>query len=68
MCFQMEQRWRKLWPKKKRANEQEQEQIVFTLKANLDSTMKPTASYLRGLGAEGLARRLELLQRQGVLP
>ena len=53
---------------KKRTNEQEQEQIVFTLKANLDSTMKPTASYLRGLGAEGLARRLELLQRQGVLP
>ena len=30
--------------------------------------MKPTPGHLRGLGAEGLARRLELLQDQGVLP
>ena len=29
--------------------------------------MKPTPSYLRELGAEGLARRLEVLQVTGVL-
>ena len=42
--------------------------IAFTLEAKLDPATKPTAEYLRGLGAEGLARRLELLQGEGVLP
>jgi len=41
--------------------------IAFTLEAKLDQTLKPTPSYLRGLGAEGLARRLEVLQVIGVL-
>ena len=45
-----------------------QGQIAFTLEAKLDPVMKPTPEHLRGLGAEGLARRLELLQDQGVLP
>ena len=45
-----------------------QGRIAFTLEAKLDPVMKPTPEYLRGLGAEGLARRLELLQDQGVLP
>ena len=45
-----------------------QGRIVFTLEAKLDPVMKPTPEHLRGLGAEGLARRLELLQDQGVLP
>ena len=43
------------------------ERIAFTLEAKLDPAMKPTPSYLRGLGAEGLARRLEVLQVTGVL-
>ena len=42
--------------------------IAFTLEAKFDPAMKPTPDYLRGLGAEGLARRLELLQGEGVLP
>ena len=44
-----------------------EERIAFTLEAKLDPVMKPTPSYLRGLGAEGLARRLEVLQVTGVL-
>ena len=42
--------------------------ITFTLEAKLDSATKPTPDYLRSLGAEGLVRRLELLQAKGVLP
>jgi len=42
--------------------------IAFSLEAKLDSATKPTSAHLRGLGAEALARRLELLQGQGVLP
>ena len=42
--------------------------IAFTLEAKLDPATKPTPDDLRGLGAEGLARRLELLQGEGVLP
>ena len=45
-----------------------QGRIAFTLEAKLDPVMQPTPEHLRGLGAEGLARRLELLQDQGVLP
>ena len=45
-----------------------QGRIAFTLEAKLDPVMKPTPEHLRGLGAEGLSRRLELLQDQGVLP
>ena len=46
----------------------QQGRIAFSLEAKLDPVMKPTPAHLRGLGAEGLARRLELLQDQGVLP
>ena len=42
--------------------------IAFTLEAKFDPALKPTPAHLRGLGAEGLARRLELLQSQGLLP
>ena len=42
--------------------------IAFSLEAKLDPAMKPTPAHLRGLGAAGLARRLELLQDEGVLP
>ena len=45
-----------------------QGRIAFTLEAKLDPAMKPTPDHLRGFGAEGLARRSELLQVQGVLP
>ena len=45
-----------------------QGRIALTLEAKLDPSMQPTPEHLRGLGAEGLARRLELLQDQGVLP
>ena len=45
-----------------------QGRIAFSLEAKLDPAKKPTPAHLRRLGAEGLARRLELLQRQGVLP
>ena len=41
--------------------------IGFTLEAKLDLAMKPTPAHLRGLGAEGLSRRLEVLQVIGVL-
>ena len=44
-----------------------EERIAFTLEAKLDPAMKSTPSYLRGLGAEGLARRLEVLKVTGVL-
>ena len=44
-----------------------EERTAFTLEAKLDPAMKSTPSYLRGLGAEGLARRLEVLQVTGVL-
>ena len=46
----------------------QQGRIAFTLETKLDPAMKPTPAHLRDLGAEGLARRLELLQDQGVLP
>ena len=46
----------------------QQGRIAFTLEAKLDPSMKPTPTHLRGLGAEGLARRLELLQGEGLLP
>ena len=42
--------------------------IAFSLEAKLDQAMEPTPAHLRGLGAAGLARRLELLQDEGVLP
>ena len=42
--------------------------IAFTLEAKLDPATKPTPHHLHGLGAEGLVRRLELLQAEGVLP
>ena len=42
--------------------------ITFTLEAKLDPATKPTPHHLHGLGAEGLVRRLELLQAEGVLP
>ena len=51
-----------------KAQADQEGQIAFTLEARLDSTIKPTPASLRALGAEGLARRLELLQAQGVLP
>ena len=51
-----------------KASADQQGRIAFTLEAKLDPSMKPTPAHLRGLGAEGLARRLELLQSQGVLP
>ena len=51
-----------------RAVADQQGLIAFSLEAKLDPAMKPTPAHLRGLGAEGLARRFELLQRQGVLP
>ena len=47
---------------------EQQGRIAFTLEAKLDPATKPTPHHLRGLGAEGLARRLELLQAEGVLP
>lgn len=46
----------------------QQGRIAFSLEAKLDPAMKPTPAHLRGLGAEGLARRLELLQGEGLLP
>ena len=51
-----------------KAQADKQGRIAFSLEARLDPAMKPTPGHLRGLGAEGLARRLELLQDQGVLP
>ena len=46
----------------------QQGRIDFTLEARLDPAIRPTPAHLRGLGAEGLARRLELLQDQEFLP
>jgi len=51
-----------------KAQVDKQGRIAFTLEAKFDPAMKPTPVHLRGLGAEGLARRLELLQDEGVLP
>ena len=51
-----------------KAQADKQGRIAFTLEAKIDPAMKPTPAHLRGLGAEGLARRLELLQDEGVLP
>ena len=42
--------------------------IAFTLEAKFDPAMKAIPAQLHGLGAEGLARRLELLQGEGLLP
>ena len=50
-----------------RAQADNEERIGFTIEAKLDPAMKPTPAYLRGLGAEGLSRRLEILQVIGVL-
>ena len=47
--------------------EYKQERICFTLDAKFDPNMRYTPAYLRGLGAEGLARRLEVLQVSGIL-
>ena len=44
-----------------------QERICFILDAKFDPNMRYTPAYLRGLGAEGLARRLEVLQVSGIL-
>ena len=51
-----------------KAQVDQQGRIAFTLAAKFDPAKKPTPAHLRRLGAEGLARRLELLQDQGVLP
>ena len=51
-----------------KAQADKQGRIAFSLEAKLDPAMKPTPEYLRGLGAEGLAQRLELLQGEGLLP
>ena len=51
-----------------KAQADKQGRIAFSLEAKLDPALKPTPAHLRGLGAEGLARRLELLQGEGVLP
>ena len=50
-----------------KAQADNEEWIGFTIEAKLDPAMKPTPAYLRGLGAEGLSRRLEILQVIGVL-
>ena len=52
---------------RKTDTEYKQERICFTLDANFDPNMRYTPAYLRGLGAEGLARRLEVLQVSGIL-
>ena len=51
-----------------KAQADKQGRIAFSLEAKLDPAMKPTPGHLRGLGAEGLAQRLELLQGEGLLP
>jgi type IV pilus assembly protein PilN len=51
-----------------KAQADKQGRIAFSLEAKLDPAMKPTPEHLRGLGAEGLAQRLELLQGEGLLP
>ena len=50
-----------------RAQADNEGRIGFTLEAKLDPAIKPTPAHLRGLGAEGLSRRLEVLQVIGVL-
>tara|TARA_Y100001933_G_scaffold202105_1_gene203839 strand:+ start:320 stop:1000 length:681 start_codon:yes stop_codon:yes gene_type:complete len=47
---------------------EQQGRIAFTLEGKFDPATKSTPAHLRGLGAEGLARRMELLQDQRVLP
>ena len=51
-----------------KAQADKQGRIAFSLEAKLDPAMKPTPGHLRALGAEGLARRLELLRDEGLLP
>ena len=51
-----------------KAQADKQGRIAFSIEAKLDPAMKPTPEHLRGLGAEGLAQRLELLQGEGLLP
>ena len=51
-----------------KAQADKQGRIAFSLEAKLDPAMKSTPEHLRGLGAEGLAHRLELLQGEGLLP
>ena len=51
-----------------KAQADDEGRIAFTLQAKFDPAMKATPAHLRGLGAEGLARRLELLQGKGLLP
>ena len=51
-----------------KAQADKQGRIAFTLEAKFDPAMRPTPAHLRGLAAEGLARRLELLRDEGVLP
>ena len=51
-----------------KAQADKQGRIAFSLEAKLDPAMKPTPEHLRGLGAEGLAQRLELLRDEGLLP
>ena len=51
-----------------KAQADDEGRIAFTLEAKFDPAMKATPAHLRGLGAEGLARRLELLQGKGLLP
>ena len=51
-----------------KAQADKQGRIAFSLEAKLDPAMKPTPEHLLGLGAEGLAQRLELLQGEGLLP
>ena len=51
-----------------KAQADKQGRIAFSLEAKLDPAMTSTPEHLRGLGAEGLARRLELLQGEGLLP
>ena len=50
-----------------KAQVDKQGRIAFSLEAKLDPAMKPTPAHLRGLGAEGLSRRLEVLQVIGIL-
>ena len=51
-----------------KAQADDEGRIAFTLEAKFDPAMKAIPAQLRGLGAEGLARRLELLQGKGLLP
>ena len=51
-----------------KAQADDEGRIAFTLEAKFDPSMKAIPAHLRGLGAEGLAQRLELLQGKGLLP